>query len=315
MPITDAEFQLDSSGRPRHFLTIEGLSAAQLIHIMDMATSFTSTKQLSILSHRTIANLFFENSTRTRTAFELAGKRLGANVINMNAQKISTTKGETLLDTIHTLEAMNVDTFIIRSPHAGSAFLVAQHTQPNTAVINAGDGRHAHPTQAMLDMFTIRKHKRNFMDLSVCIVGDILHSRVARSQIQALTILGCKDIRLVAPETLLPTAIGNPSVQVFTNLREGIYGVDVVITLRLQKERMMGLLVASEAEYYARFGLTSEVLNNAKRDVIVMHPGPLNRGLEISSEVADSAHSVILEQVHYGIPTRMAVMTMVASDN
>lgn len=309
------DLQLDSQGRLRHFLTIEGLSREWLIKIMDTAESFGSialqkVKKVPLLRGKTIVNLFFEASTRTRTTFELAAKRLSADVLNWNVQVSAATKGESLLDTIRNLEAMSVDMFVVRHADSGAAYFIARHVAPHISVINAGDGRHAHPTQALLDVFTIRRFKPDFTSLKVAIVGDILHSRVARSQIHALKILGVPEIRVVAPKTLLPTAVESLGVRPFCELDAGLDGVDVIIMLRLQKERMQGALLPSEHEYYQCYGLTQARLERAKPDCLVMHPGPINRGVEIASEVADGAHSVILEQVSHGIAIRMAVMAL-----
>ena len=265
---------------------------------------------MPLLRGKTIANLFFEASTRTRTTFELAATRLSADVLNLNISTTATIKGESLLDTLRNLEAMHTDMFVVRHPDSGAAHFIAAHVAPHVCVINAGDGRHAHPTQAMLDMFTIRRHKLNFEDLCVVIVGDILHSRVARSQIHALNTLGTGEIRVVGPKTLIPAEVENLGVKVFYDLKQGLRDADVVIMLRLQKERMQGALLPSEHEYYRLYGLDLSSLVVAKRNAIVMHPGPINRGVEISSEVADGSHSVILEQVTYGIDVRMAVMSM-----
>jgi len=326
--LSDALFQLDQHGAMRHFLTIDGLEKAHLLHIIERAKSFIdessgdirgdknqSTKRTikdgDNLKDKTVVNLFFENSTRTRTTFEIAAKRLQANVINLNAQRMSTSKGETLLDTMQNLEAMHTDMFVIRDSHAGAAYLIAHHAQPHVRVVNAGDGRHAHPTQAMLDAYTILDKKGDLSNLSVAIVGDILHSRVARSEIQALRTLGCKDIRVIAPYTLLPTGVEELGVTAHTKLEQGIAGVDVVIMLRLQRERMLGHLIASEQEYFNLYGLTQDKVALADSNAIIMHPGPMNRGLEISSEVADSDQAVILEQVTNGIATRMSIMSIV----
>ena len=242
--------QLDSKGRLRHFLTIQGLNRQLLNDILDTAESFAgvseqSVKKVPLLRGKTIVNLFFEASTRTRTTFELAAKRLSADVLNINITQSSTVKGETLLDTLRNLEAMHVDMFVVRHADSGAAHFIAQHAAPHVSVINAGDGRHAHPTQAMLDMFTIRRHKGDFTQLRVAIVGDILHSRVARSQILALSILGVPDIRVIAPRTLLPSEVESLGVHVFHDLAEGIREVDVVIMLRLQRERMRGAMLAT----------------------------------------------------------------------
>lgn len=307
--------QLTDSGRLRHFLTIEGLKRPLLTEIMDHAEQFSSVsnqhvKKVPLLRGKTIVNLFFENSTRTRTTFELAAKRLSADVINLNISTSATAKGESLLDTLHNLEAMHSDMFVVRHSQSGAAEFIAQHVAPHVSVINAGDGCHAHPTQAMLDMFTIRRHKKHFPDLSVAIVGDILHSRVARSQIQALATLGVGEIRVIAPQTLLPSNPQSLGVHVFHDIEEGLKNVDVVITLRLQNERMQGALIPSSREYFDRYGLTQGKLKLAKPDAIVMHPGPINRGVEIASNVADGPQSVILEQVTHGIAIRMAIMSM-----
>ena len=255
-------------------------------------------------------NLFFENSTRTRTTFEIAAKKLGAEVINMNIATSATSKGESLLDTIRNLEAMFVDAFIVRHSVSGAAHFIAQQTASHISVINAGDGQHAHPTQAMLDMFTIRQHKSDFSKLRVAIIGDILHSRVARSEIHALNILGVKEVRVIAPKTLLPAEIESLGVTVSHDLREGLQDIDVIMMLRLQKERMTSALLPSESEYFNCFGLTPDKLKFAKSNAIVMHPGPINRGVEIDSMVADGNQSVILQQVSNGVAVRMAVMAM-----
>lgn len=307
--------QLTEEGRLKHFLTIEGLSTQTLNEILDTAESFTSisgqsVKKVPLLRGKTIFNLFFEPSTRTLTTFELAARRLSADVMNMNISTSAATKGESLLDTLRNLEAMYSDMFIVRHGNSGAAQFIARHVAPHISVINAGDGNHAHPTQAMLDMFTIRRHKPDFSALRVAIVGDILHSRVARSQIHAFNILNTGEVRVIAPKTLLPAEVEQLGVKVYHDLAHGLKDVDVVIMLRLQKERMSGALLPSENEYYRLYGLDSERLKLAKPDAIVMHPGPANRGVEISSEVADGAQSVILQQVGYGLAVRMAAMTL-----
>ena len=308
--------QLDAQGRLRHFLTTEGLSRDTLTSILDTAESFAAVgeravKKVPLLRGRTVANLFFEPSTRTRTTFELAAKRLSADVLNISASTSSTTKGESLLDTLRTLEAMHVDMFVVRHGDSGAASFVARHAAPHVSVINAGDGRHAHPTQALLDCFTIRRHKGAFENLTVAIVGDIAHSRVARSLIHALVGLGTGEVRVVAPRTLLPPRIDALGARVLHDMHTGLADADVVVMLRLQRERMQGALLPSMHEYFRFFGLTGERLARARPDAIVMHPGPLNRGVEITSEVADSSRSVILQQVTFGIAVRMAVMSMV----
>jgi aspartate carbamoyltransferase catalytic subunit len=286
-----------------------------LVDILDLAESFAgvteqAVKKVPLLRGKTIVNLFFEASTRTRVTFELAAKRLSADVLNININASSTVKGETLLDTLQNLEAMYCDMFVVRHADSGAAHFIAQHVLPHVHVINAGDGRHAHPTQAMLDMFTIRRVKGEFAPLTVAIVGDILHSRVARSQIHALTTLGVNEVRVIAPKTLIPNEVETLGVHVYYDLRQGLRDVDVVIALRLQYERMQGALLPSEHEYFQLYGLTEEKLAFAKPDAIIMHPGPINRGVEIASAVADGPRSVILQQVTHGIAVRMAVMAM-----
>jgi aspartate carbamoyltransferase catalytic subunit len=308
--------QLTADGKLRHFLTIEGLPPLLLEEILDRAEQFlnlpgTVQNKLPILRGKTVMNLFFENSTRTRTTFEIAAKRLSADIINLDIRNSATAKGESLLDTIRNLEAMNCNMFVVRHPSSGAAHFIARYCAPHISVLNAGDGRHAHPTQAMLDMLTIRQHKDDFTPLKVVIVGDIKHSRVARSQIHALSTLCTGEIRVVAPKTLMPQGIEDMGVNVYTDIEKGLKDVDVVIMLRLQHERMNSALLPSVREYYARYGLTEERLQLAKPDAIVMHPGPANRGVEIDSRVADGPQSVILQQVTNGIAVRMAVMSMV----
>ncbi len=315
MKLTRPDIQLDSQGRLKHFLTLDGLKPNLLTEILDTAESFTDVserrvKKVPLLRGKTICNLFFENSTRTRTTFEVAAKRLSADVLNLNISTSATSKGETLLDTLRNLESMHVDMFVVRHAESGAAHFIAQHAAPHVSVINAGDGRHAHPTQAMLDAFTIRRHKGEFVGLRVAIIGDVLHSRVARSQILALNLLGTSEVRVIAPRTLLPADVRTMGVHVYHDLDEGLRDVDVAITLRLQKERMQGALLPSEHEYFQLYGLTEERLQVAKSDAIVMHPGPINRGVEMDSQVADGPRSVILEQVSFGIAIRMAVMSM-----
>ncbi len=315
--------QLDSQGRLRHFLTTEGLSRELLTQILDTAESFSgvidkSVKKVPLLRGRTVMNLFFEASTRTRTTFELAAKRLSADVINLDVARSSTVKGETLLDTLRNLEAMQCDMFVVRHSDSGAAHFIARHVRPGVSVINAGDGRHAHPTQAMLDMFTIRQYKGGFEHLRVAIVGDILHSRVARSEIHALNTLGAAEVRVIGPRTLLPRHIEDLGVRVFYDMKQGLKDVDVICMLRLQRERMEGALLPSESEFFRLYGLTEEKLALAHPDAIVMHPGPINRGVEIASSVADGPRSVILPQVTNGIAVRMAVMSLAmgaAADN
>lgn len=311
--------QLNRQGQLKHFLSLDGLPKEILTEILDTADSFLevgarSVKKVPLLRGKTVCNVFFENSTRTRTTFELAAKRLSADVVTLHMSTSSTSKGETLTDTLHNLEAMSADMFVVRHSESGAAHFMAEHVCPHVAVINGGDGRHAHPTQGMLDMLTIRRHKGDFANLSVAIVGDIMHSRVARTDMLALETLGCKDIRVIGPNTLLPIGLTEQyKVKTYSNMDEGIKGVDVVIMLRLQKERMHGGLLPSEGEYFKQYGLTERRLALAAPDAIVMHPGPINRGVEIESSVADCEQSVILNQVTYGIAVRMAVLSMAMS--
>ena len=308
--------QLSSDGKLKHLLSTEGLPRQLIEGLLETADQFVSVgdrevKKVPILRGKSVFNLFFENSTRTRTTFEIAAKRLSADVINLNINASSTTKGESLLDTVDNLAAMNADMFVVRHAESGAAHLIAQHVKPGVAVINAGDGRHAHPTQGLLDMYTIRHYKKSFHNLTVAIVGDVLHSRVARSDIHALTTLGCPDVRVIGPKTLIPTEVARMGVSVFHDMARGLEGCDVVIMLRLQNERMNGALLPSAHEFFKSYGLTTEKLARAKPDAIVMHPGPMNRGVEIDSLVADGRQSVILPQVTFGIAVRMAVMATV----
>jgi aspartate carbamoyltransferase catalytic subunit len=308
--------QIDADGRLNHFLSIEGLPRALLLDLLAAAESFAGVgdrpvKKVPLLRGKTIANLFFEPSTRTRTTFELAAKRLSADVLNISIETSSARKGESLLDTLRNLEAMHCDMFVVRHPHSGAAHFIASHVAPHVRVVNAGDGQHAHPTQALLDIFTIRRLKPDFSSLIIAIVGDIAHSRVARSDIHALNILSVAEVRVVGPRTLIPLGIEALGVRVFHDLKAGLRDVDVVIMLRVQHERMQGALLPSAHEYFRMYGLTEDKLELAKPDVIVMHPGPINRGVEIDSAVADGPHSVILQQVSHGIAVRMAVMAMV----
>jgi len=311
--------QLGPDGQLRHLLSIEGLPKEILLQILDTARPFVSVterevKKVPLLRGKSIFNLFFEPSTRTRTTFEIAAKRLSADVINLNIATSSQTKGETLLDTVANLSAMHAVMFIVRHAQSGAAHLIARHVGEEVHVINAGDGRHAHPTQALLDMFTIREYKGAFTDLRVAIVGDILHSRVARSEIHALTTLGVPEVRVIGPRTLLPARVSQLGVHVYHDMEEGLRDVDVVMMLRLQSERMNGALLPSAEEFFKYYGLTPEKLAHAKPDAIVMHPGPMNRGVEIESSVADGRQSVILPQVTFGIAVRMAVMSIVAGN-
>ncbi|HRH74217.1 MAG TPA: aspartate carbamoyltransferase catalytic subunit, partial [Zoogloea sp.] len=311
--------QLNKHGELQHLLTLDGLPRGIITQILDTAAPFTEVaerevKKLPLLRGKSVFNLFFENSTRTRTTFEIAAKRLSADVINLNVATSSTKKGETLLDTVDNLCAMHADMFVVRHESSGAPHLIAQHLQ-NTGrdhihVVNAGDGRHAHPTQGLLDMYTIRHYKKEFHNLTVAIVGDVLHSRVARSQIAALTTLGVPEVRVIGPRTLLPTDVEKMGVRYCATMEEGLKGVDVVMMLRLQNERMNGALLPSPQEFFKVWGLTADKLALAKPDAIVMHPGPMNRGVEIDSAVADGSQAVILPQVTFGIAVRMAVMSM-----
>ena len=314
--------QLNKHGELQHLLTLDGLPRDILTAILDTAAPFTEVaerevKKLPLLRGKSVFNLFFENSTRTRTTFEIAAKRLSADVVNLNINTSSAAKGESLLDTVDNLCAMQADMFVVRHAASGAPMLIAQHLhntgRDHIRVVNAGDGRHAHPTQGLLDMYTIRHFKHDFSNLTVAIVGDVLHSRVARSQIAALTTLGVPEVRVIGPKTLLPTAVEKLGVRVFHDMAEGLKGVDVVMMLRLQNERMNGALLPTPQEYYKIWGLTAEKLALAKPDAIVMHPGPMNRGVEIDSAVADGAQAVILPQVTFGIAVRMAVMSMLGS--
>ena len=306
--------QLNSNGRLIHLLGLEGLRKNQIEKILNVADDLIDSKgnlqKSKILRDMSVANLFFEPSTRTRNTFEIAAKRTSAKTINVDLANSATKKNETLMDTMHTLKAMQIDMFVIRHKQNGLPHRVAENID-GVAILNAGDGINAHPTQALLDMLTIRQHKKTFDNLSVAIVGDIRHSRVARSGIQAMRTLGTTDIRLIAPETLHYKE-DTPGLERFDSLDKGIEGADVIISLRLQKERMIAADIPDEQTYFDGFGLTSENLKLAKPDAIVMHPGPVNRGIELSSEVADGPQSVILQQVTNGIAVRMAVMEILA---
>ncbi|HEV2556324.1 MAG TPA: aspartate carbamoyltransferase catalytic subunit [Bosea sp. (in: a-proteobacteria)] len=298
----------------RHLLGIEGLNHLDIEALLDRADAYVALsrqveKKTATLRGRTQINLFFEPSTRTQASFELAGKRLGADVMNMSVASSSVKKGETLIDTAATLNAMRPDIIVVRHHAAGAVHLLARKV--GCSVVNAGDGAHEHPTQALLDALTIRRNKGRIMGLTVAICGDILHSRVARSNIILLNALGAK-VRLIAPSTLLPAGIERMGVEVFTDMNKGLEGADIVMMLRLQLERMHGAFVPSSKEYFRYFGLDREKLQQAQPDALVMHPGPMNRGVEISSEVADGAQSLIREQVEMGVAVRMAVLDALA---
>jgi len=311
--------QLNKNGELHHLLSIEGLPGEILRQILDTAESFVGVtqrevKKVPLLRGKAIFNLFFEPSTRTRTTFEIAAKRLSVDVINLAINVSSQTKGESVLDTVANLAAMQADMFIVRHSQSGAPHLIARHVSEDIHVVNAGDGRHAHPTQGLLDMFTIRHYKQDFTKLKVAIVGDILHSRVARSQIHALTTLGVPELRVIGPKTLLPMNVDNLGVHVYHDMAKGLKDVDVVMMLRLQNERMQGSFLPSPQEFFKFYGLTAEKLALAKPDAIVLHPGPMNRGVEIDSTVADGSQSVILPQVTFGIAIRMAVMSILAGN-
>ncbi len=307
--------QITKAGGIRHFLGVEGLSKQQLEHIIYKAESYFDENghlcNATDLEGVTVMNLFFENSTRTRTTFEVAEKRLGANVLNLDIATSSTKKGESLRDTLWNLQAMSADIFVVRHSASGAAHFMATEVTPDIAIINGGDGWHAHPTQGMLDMLTIyREAKKPFEELSVCIVGDVKHSRVARSDISALKTLGVKDIRVCAPQTLLPKGIKRYGVTVYENIDDAVVNCDVLMGLRIQNERIGSPLLASSSEYFKTYGLTPERVAKAKPNALVMHPGPMNRGVEIASSVADGEQSVILKQVNNGIAVRMAVLSL-----
>ncbi len=301
--------------QPRHLLAIEGMHPPQITQLLDLAESYallnrSGKTQRDLLRGKTLINLFFEDSTRTRTSFELAGKRLGADVINMSVSASSVSKGETLIDTAATLNAMNCDLLVVRHDQSGAPALLAKKV--DAAVINAGDGTHEHPTQALLDALTIRRHRGTLQGLTVAICGDIAHSRVARSNIFLLSALGCR-IRLIGPPTLMPADIARLGVAVFHDMAAGLAGVDIIMMLRLQRERMTRGLVPSAREFFRFYGLDAAKLALAKPDALVMHPGPMNRGVEIESAVADDPkRSLIREQVEMGVAVRMAVLDVLA---
>lgn len=320
-PVPTAFAQQGSAGDLRHLLTLEGLSRGSIAGLLDRADALRIAYQggmhpLDLLAGRTVINLFFEPSTRTRTSFDLAAKRLGAQVINFDIASSSTLKGESLLDTVHTLEAMHCDAFVVRHKQAGTPEFIARNLYSKAAVINAGDGEHAHPTQGLLDALTLRRHRPDFAPLRVVICGDIRHSRVARSDVHVLRVLGVRELRLCAPAPLLPGNDEFADCAIFDDFDVALDGADVVIMLRLQKERMQTAAIPSEAHYFTRYGLSMQRLKRARPDCLVMHPGPINRGVEIAGDVADGAQSLILEQVANGVFVRMAVLTqLLAADN
>ena len=307
--------QQSEDNKLQHLLSIKGLDKKIIEKIFNDADKFLEKKDIKLDDHtslngKTVCNLFFENSTRTQTTFEIAAKRLSANVINLDIATSSQSKGESILDLINNLIAMSVDIFVIRHSEPGIPELIAENIKSNAHIINAGDGNREHPTQGLLDAFTIREFKKDFSNLKVAIVGDIEHSRVAKSEINILSTLGTKDIRVIGPKALMPTNINDLNVSVFHTMEEGLKEVDVIMMLRIQKERMSNKTVPSESEYFRSFGLNKERLKIANNDALVLHPGPINRGVEIESDVADGKQSVILNQVKNGIAIRMAVMVM-----
>jgi aspartate carbamoyltransferase catalytic subunit len=310
--------QQDSAGGLRHLITLDGLGRDMLTAILDRAESYRRIPGQPAYEGRelagvTVANLFFEPSTRTRASFDLAGRRLGAQVVNLDLHSSSRAKGETMLDTIYTLEAMNTDVFVIRDSEAGMPEFLIDHVAPHVSVISAGEAHVSHPTQGLLDVLTIRSHKRRFAGLKVAIVGDIKHSRVARSTAHALATLGTADLRLIGPPSLLPSEDEFRGARRFTRIEDGIAGADVIMMLRIQKERMSQAAALDDAAYFREFGLDTARLGLASPSVLVMHPGPMNRGVEIESAVADGPRSVIREQVNNGVAVRMAVLAAIAA--
>ena len=310
--------QIDGTGGLRHLISLDGLSRETLVALLDRAEGYRRFPGQPAYEGRelagvTLANLFFEPSTRTRASFDLASRRLGAHVLNLDMQQSSRVKGETMLDTIYTLEAMNTDIFVIRDTEAGLPEFLIDHVAPHVSVISAGEAHLSHPTQGLLDVLTIRAHRHRFTGLKVAIVGDIRHSRVARSTVRALRTLGTSDIRLVAPPSLLPVEDEFPGALRFTRIEDGIAEADVVMMLRIQKERMAQAASLDDAAYFREYGLDAERLKLARPDALVMHPGPMNRGVEISSEVADGPNAVIREQVNNGVAIRMAVLASIAA--
>ena len=297
----------------RHLITLQHLGAETLEHLLDRAESLREacahgTRRIDLLRGRTVLNLFFEPSTRTRTSFELAARRLGADVVNFDIASSSTSKGETLLDTLHTLEAMHLDALVVRHRESGTPEFLVRHAASGVSIVNAGDGNHAHPTQGLLDALTVRQHRRRFDALTVTICGDVLHSRVARSDVHAFQALGVRDLRLCGPAALLPAPGELPGCTLSDDFDGAVEGADVIIMLRLHKERMVATLLPDEAAYFERYGLSQARLKRAAPGALVLHPGPINRGVEIASEVADGTQSRILEQVANGVFVRMAVL-------
>ena len=316
-PTIDSTVQRGRDGKLRHLVTLEGLTKREISALLDRAQSYTRTlgdlpaHDQSLVGH-TVANLFFEPSTRTRISFELAARRLGAEVVNLDMQSSSRAKGETVLDTIYTLQAMQVDVLVMRDAEPGLPAYVAQHVAPHVSILNAGEAHLSHPTQGLLDALTIRQHKGDFGALKILIVGDLAHSRVARSAWQAFTTMGVGELRIAGPEHLLPSDKEFAGAKRYTEVSRAIEGVDVIMALRIQRERMSEAHIPDDIAYCREFGITVERLKLAKPDAIVMHPGPMNRGVEIVGEVADGPQSVIQSQVTNGVAVRMAVLSTIA---
>ena len=314
----ESALQLDENGNLRHLLTLKGLDKALLVEILDDAETFLTRPgdlpaRSQCLAGRSVGNLFFEPSTRTRASFDLAGKRLGADVLNLDVNTSSRKKGESILDTIYTLEAMQVDIMVVRDASAGVPAYIARHVQPHVSILNAGESDVSHPTQGLLDMLTIRQHKGRFENLAVAIVGDIRHSRVAMSASQALNTLGVGELRLISPPVLAPDEDKVPGAKILHNLRDGLKDADVVMALRIQRERIGNLDgIPGIDEYYANYGVSRESVKLAKPDAIIMHPGPMNRGIEIEGVLADGPQSVITKQVRNGVAVRMAVLDRIS---
>jgi len=315
--IEDTDLQISADGRLRHLLTLKGLSKAHICRILDEAEAFLSplghpAVRTRALEGRTVANLFFEPSTRTRASFDLAAKRLGADVLNLDVNTSSHKKGESILDTMYTLQAMQVDVFVVRDASAGVPAYIARNVQDHVSLLNAGEAEVSHPTQGLLDLLTMRQHKPNFEDLTVTIVGDIAHSRVARSAAEGLATMGVGELRLISPKALAPDPGDIPGAKVLYKLDDGLRGADVVMALRIQRERIGSLEgIPGIDEYFANYGISHERMKLAAPDAIVMHPGPMNRGIEIESSLADSPQSVITNQVTNGLAIRMALLTAV----
>ncbi len=312
-----AQVQRDSEGRLRHLITLDGLTREEITALLDLAQFYVRplgelpARDQSLSGH-TVANLFFEPSTRTRVSFEIAAQRLGAEVVNLDMQSSSRVKGETVLDTIYTLQAMHADILVMRDAEPGLPAFVAQHVAPHVCILNAGEAHLSHPTQGLLDALTVRQAKGDLSTLRVLIAGDIAHSRVARSAWQVFSALGVREMRIAAPDSLMPKPGEFPGAARFSNIDEAIDGVDVVMTLRIQRERMSSALFPDEATFHREFGVNAARLRKAQPDAIVMHPGPMNRDVEISSEVADGPQSVIQQQVSNGVAVRMAVLATIA---